>query len=116
MRNLEILHIFLEITRQDSRDWSVKECQRGSDPWRQLGAIVIEVPGSKGDVLRIGPVVKLEVGWTRGFANIAKDQGCLELPEFLQVGEMAVKYLGTEVKNSEQNDLLHSKAFYLKIK
>lgn len=51
-----------------------------------------------------------------GFTDIAKDHGGLELPEFLQLGEMVVKYLGTEVKNSEQNDLLHSKGLYLKIK
>lgn len=51
-----------------------------------------------------------------GFTNIAKDQEGLEFPEFSQAGEMVVKYLGTEVKNSKQNDLLHSKALYLKIK
>lgn len=45
----------------------------------------------------------------RDFTNRAKNQGSLELLEFLQEGETVMKYLRTEAENSEQNDLLHSK-------
>lgn len=45
----------------------------------------------------------------RDFTNRTKNQGSLELSEFLQEGETVMKYLRTEAENSEQNDLLHSK-------
>lgn len=65
-RELRLVHY-----RMSMETWSLKT----------IKVTLIVVPSNKGNVLRIEPVVKLEVGWTKGFTKRAKGQEGLESPE-----------------------------------